>query len=67
MMCKITKHYSFFAGAKVRGAVPGTQYTALLNQGLIEDPLYRDNDVSLQSVGRGDWTYSLNFAGLYII
>ncbi|KAK3731374.1 hypothetical protein RRG08_017942 [Elysia crispata] len=50
------------ADVKINGKVPGTQYTALLKQGLIGDPLYRDNDVNLRSLGRKNWTYSLNFS-----
>ncbi|GFR86649.1 beta-mannosidase [Elysia marginata] len=53
---------SLYMCVKVGGKVPGSQYTALLDHGLIENPLYRDNDVMLRSLGRQNWTYSLNFS-----
>ncbi|GFN78881.1 beta-mannosidase [Plakobranchus ocellatus] len=49
------------SGQKIPGEVPGTPYTTLLEQGLIKNPLYRDNDVSLAWIGRTNWTYSLDF------
>ncbi|CAL1537672.1 unnamed protein product [Lymnaea stagnalis] len=50
------------SGIKVLGQVPGSMYTALLNNGIIQDPLYRDNDVKLDWLGRADWTYSRTFS-----
>ncbi|CAG5115500.1 unnamed protein product [Candidula unifasciata] len=49
-------------GIRVPGKVPGSMYTALQDGGIIQDPLYRDNDVTYSWVGRGDWTYSRNFS-----
>uniref|UniRef100_A0A0B6ZR31 Beta-mannosidase n=1 Tax=Arion vulgaris TaxID=1028688 RepID=A0A0B6ZR31_9EUPU len=46
----------------VPGKVPGSMYTALIDQGLIGDPLFRDNDDNYVWVGDADWTYSRNFS-----
>lgn len=45
----------------VAGQVPGSMYTALMANGIIGDPLYRDNDVQLAWVGHENWTYSRSF------
>ena len=34
------------AGFKIKGEGPGSVYSNLLQQGLIEDPYYRDNEMS---------------------
>ncbi|XP_059150316.1 beta-mannosidase-like [Physella acuta] len=49
------------SGLKVLGEVPGSMYTALLKQGVIQDPLWRDNDVALAWLGLANWTYSRTF------
>ncbi|BFZ06433.1 hypothetical protein BsWGS_09472 [Bradybaena similaris] len=49
-------------GIKIAGKVPGSMYTALEDSGIIQDPLYRDNDIAYTWVGRGDWVYSRNFS-----
>jgi len=41
--------------------VPGTVHTDLLANGLIEDPFWRDNEMKLQWVGEGDWSYRTTF------
>ncbi|KAH9490420.1 hypothetical protein Btru_035138 [Bulinus truncatus] len=46
---------------KTTGFVPGTVYTALFDNGIIQDPLYRQNDVDLAWIGHTDWTYSYTF------
>ncbi|XP_025081545.1 beta-mannosidase-like isoform X2 [Pomacea canaliculata] len=51
-----TKH-----GISVPGQVPGSMYTALLDNKVIEDPLYRDNDVKLAWIGNENWTYTRYF------
>jgi beta-mannosidase len=41
--------------------VPGCVHTDLLAAGEIPDPFYRDNERSVQWVGRTDWVYSRRF------
>lgn len=41
--------------------VPGTVHTDLLNNKLIPDPYYRDNEVKLQWIDKLDWNYKTNF------
>src|SRR5947199_7816907 len=38
-------------------SVPGCVHTDLLNNKLIEDPFYRDNEKKLQWIGKTDWDY----------
>ncbi|GGF06429.1 beta-mannosidase [Hymenobacter cavernae] len=42
--------------------VPGTVHTDLLATKQIEDPLYRDNEMKLQWIGKTDWDYETTFA-----
>src|SRR6266508_968686 len=37
--------------------VPGCVHTDLLNNKLIDDPFYRDNEQKLQWIGKTDWEY----------
>ncbi|XP_076456122.1 LOW QUALITY PROTEIN: beta-mannosidase-like [Babylonia areolata] len=48
-------------GISVTGEVPGSMYTALLNNKVIQNPLYRDNDVKLAWIGHENWTYTRYF------
>ncbi|XP_041374637.1 beta-mannosidase-like [Gigantopelta aegis] len=48
-------------GFSLQATVPGSVYTALLSAKMIEDPLYRDNDVKYKWIGREDWIYSRTF------
>jgi beta-mannosidase len=41
--------------------VPGTVLTDLLNQKLIPDPFYADNELKLQWISENDWVYYTNF------
>ena len=41
--------------------VPGSVHTDLLNNKLIEDPFYRDNEQRLQWIGKTDWEYQATF------
>jgi len=41
--------------------VPGCVHTDLLDNRLIEDPFYRDNEPKLQWIGKTDWEYELSF------
>ena len=50
-------------GLSVTGQVPGSMYTALLDSGVIQNPLYRDNDVKLAWIGHENWTYTRYFEG----
>ena len=42
--------------------VPGCVHTDLLNNKLIEDPFYRDNEQKLQWIGKTDWEYKTTFS-----
>jgi len=41
--------------------VPGSVHTDLLNNKLIEDPFFRDNEQRLQWIGKTDWEYQTTF------
>jgi beta-mannosidase len=41
--------------------VPGCVHTDLLNNKLIEDPFYRDNEPKLQWIGKTNWEYQTTF------
>jgi beta-mannosidase len=41
--------------------VPGCVHTDLLNNNLIDDPFYRDNEQKLQWIGKTDWEYQTTF------
>ncbi len=41
--------------------VPGCVHTDLLNNKLIDDPFYRDNEKKLQWIGKSDWEYQTTF------
>ncbi|HWN08646.1 MAG TPA: glycoside hydrolase family 2 protein [Pyrinomonadaceae bacterium] len=41
--------------------VPGCVHTDLLNNKLIDDPFYRDNEKKLQWIGKTDWEYQTAF------
>jgi len=41
--------------------VPGGVHTDLLNNKLIDDPFYRDNEKKLQWIGKTDWEYQTTF------
>src|SRR5258708_10673758 len=43
------------------GSGPGCVHTDLLNNKLIDDPFYRDNEQKLQSIGKTDWEYQTSF------
>ncbi|GAB3241331.1 glycoside hydrolase family 2 TIM barrel-domain containing protein [Hymenobacter seoulensis] len=42
--------------------VPGTVHTDLLASKQIEDPLYRDNELKQQWIGKTDWEYETTFS-----
>src|SRR6266542_4417792 len=43
--------------AWAQAIVPGSVHTDLLNNKLIEDPFYRDNEQKQQWIGKTDWEY----------
>nr|XP_012626414.1 beta-mannosidase [Microcebus murinus] len=43
------------------GQVPGCVHSALLQQGLIQDPYYRFNDLNYRWISLDNWTYSKKF------
>lgn len=46
----------------IAAAVPGCVHTDLLAANKIPDPFYRDNEKSVQWVGRSDWIYKRTFS-----
>lgn len=46
------------AGFHTDGTVPGSVYSFLLNQGLIEDPYYRDNELKALALMDNEFTFS---------
>jgi beta-mannosidase len=42
-------------------SIPGCVHTDLLNNKLIDDPFYRDNEKKLQWIGKTDWEYRTSF------
>src|SRR5438128_5580181 len=44
-----------------KAIVPGCVHTDLLNNKLIEDPFYRDNEQKQQWIGKTDWEYQATF------
>ncbi|KAJ8407662.1 hypothetical protein AAFF_G00275190 [Aldrovandia affinis] len=42
--------------------VPGCVHTALLKQGLIQDPYYRFNDLAYRWISLDNWTYTTTFS-----
>ncbi|MFN2516451.1 MAG: glycoside hydrolase family 2 protein, partial [Pyrinomonadaceae bacterium] len=56
--------WQFREAAKVAwhtATVPGCVHTDLLNNKLINDPFYRDNEKTLQWIGKTDWEYQTTF------
>lgn len=47
--------------------IPGVIHTHLLNNGIIEDPYFANNENNLQWIGESDWEYKTSFAGDEII
>ncbi|KAK7109884.1 beta-mannosidase-like [Littorina saxatilis] len=45
----------------VKDKVPGSVYTALHNNDVIQEPYYRDNDVKQAWVAHANWTYTRTF------
>jgi len=44
-----------------KAQVPGCVHVDLLNESLIPDPYFRDNESRLQWIGESDWTYERRF------
>jgi beta-mannosidase len=49
------------SGSWLKAVVPGTVHTDLLNNKLIPDPFYSDNETGLQWIGNMDWDYRTSF------
>lgn len=47
--------------ADIKATVPGCIHTDLMENGLIEDPYYRDNETSQMWIGEADWSYERMF------
>ncbi|HUX60518.1 MAG TPA: hypothetical protein VMV32_04335, partial [Ignavibacteriaceae bacterium] len=48
-------------GKWFNATVPGTVQTDLLNNKLIPEPFYSDNETKLQWIGKQNWTYKTSF------
>ena len=48
-------------GQKYPAKVPGTLHTDLMNNDLIPDPFYSDNELSLTGIDESDWIYTNQF------
>ena len=50
-------------GGKEKGSatVPGDIYKDLLDNNLIPDPFYRDNELHLDWIGESDWSFTREF------
>lgn len=54
-------HKEIKSGKHFPAEVPGTIHTDLLNNKLIEDPFYSDNEVKLNWISECDWIYQTKF------
>jgi len=43
------------------GKIPGSVYSILLNNGLMEDPFYRDNEIKALEIMDNDFTFTKKF------
>lgn len=48
-------------GFNCDGAIPGSVYSFLLNNGLMEDPYYRQNELKALQLAEYDYTFNRNF------
>lgn len=49
------------SGKMMRATVPGTVHTDLMNNSVIDDPYFAENELKLQWVEESDWHYSTKF------
>ena len=57
----IIPHEEIKSGKQFTAKVPGTIHTDLLNNRLIEDPFYSDNELRLNWISECDWVYQTKF------
>src|SRR3989339_999926 len=57
----IIPHEEIKSGKQFPAEVPGTIHTDLLNNRLIEDPFYSDNELRLNWISECDWVYQTKF------
>ena len=55
------KNKRLIAGKQFVAAVPGTIHTDLLNNNLIDDPYYSNNESKLNWIPECDWVYQIEF------
>ena len=57
----------FFSGSNnftnLDADIPGSIYTALMNNFLIGDPYYRDNDDKYRWISKDNWSFNRTFQG----
>ncbi len=58
---KLVPNKNIKPGNWFKAEVPGTIHTDLLNNGIIEDPYYSDNELKLQWIAEQDWIYEKEF------
>ena len=51
----------YHIGKWLPAEVPGTVHTDLINNGIIEDPFYRDNEKHIQWIDKADWNTNFVF------
>ena len=54
--------YSDYIGRTLEVVVPGSIYNDLINNGLLEDPYYRDNEYTTNECLEYDYCYEKNFS-----
>lgn len=65
----LTRNWTFKhsdSAAWLPASVPGSSHLDLLDNGLIEDPFFGDNEQALQWIGDSDWEYTATFYGDYL-
>jgi len=55
------KNKKLIAGKQFAAVVPGTIHTDLLNNNLIDDPFYSDNELKMDWISDCDWIYQTKF------
>lgn len=58
---KAVENKELKAGKQFAATVPGTIHTDLLNNKLIDDPFYSDNELKLAWISECDWVYQTKF------
>ncbi len=60
-LCDNWQFRQYRIGKWMPAKVPGTVHTDLMDNQIIEDPFFRDNEKQLQWIDKTDWEYELHF------